>query len=124
MFFRVIDDIFFVFSSTKGAPEGLLDRCTHARVQGNKIPMSPAIKNEIMKHVKSYGTGEPLFLTTLLTLQHMNYSKYILSYGYLIGFLYLQDVTHSGVLLWPPLITHQGERIWTWKTPENSFSMR
>lgn len=56
--------------------------------------MSPAIKNEIMKHVKSYGTGEPLFLTILLTLQHMNYSKYILSYGYLIGFLYLQDVTH------------------------------
>lgn len=41
----------------KGAPEGLLDRCTHARVQGSKIPMSPAIKNEIMKHVKSYGTG-------------------------------------------------------------------
>ncbi|XP_061189819.1 calcium-transporting ATPase sarcoplasmic/endoplasmic reticulum type-like isoform X3 [Saccostrea echinata] len=41
----------------KGAPEGLLDRCTHVRVQGNKIPMSPAIKNEIMKHVKSYGTG-------------------------------------------------------------------
>nr|XP_022343186.1 calcium-transporting ATPase sarcoplasmic/endoplasmic reticulum type-like isoform X9 [Crassostrea virginica] len=41
----------------KGAPEGLLDRCTHVRVQGSKIPMSPAIKNEIMKHVKSYGTG-------------------------------------------------------------------
>ncbi|KAJ8312747.1 hypothetical protein KUTeg_010120 [Tegillarca granosa] len=41
----------------KGAPEGLLDRCTHVRVDGNKIPMSPAIKNEIMKHVKAYGTG-------------------------------------------------------------------
>lgn len=41
----------------KGAPEGLLDRCTHARVGGNKVPMSPAIKNEIMKHVRAYGTG-------------------------------------------------------------------
>ncbi|KAL3856793.1 hypothetical protein ACJMK2_011510 [Sinanodonta woodiana] len=41
----------------KGAPEGLLDRCTHVRVGGNKVPMSPAIKNEIMKHVKAYGTG-------------------------------------------------------------------
>lgn len=41
----------------KGAPEGLLDRCTHVRMQGNKVPMSPAIKNEIMKLVKAYGTG-------------------------------------------------------------------
>ncbi|XP_052799678.1 calcium-transporting ATPase sarcoplasmic/endoplasmic reticulum type-like isoform X3 [Mya arenaria] len=41
----------------KGAPEGLLDRCTHARVAGNKVPMSPTIKEEIMKHVKAYGTG-------------------------------------------------------------------
>lgn len=41
----------------KGAPEGLLDRCTHARVGNTKVPMSPAIKNEIMKHVRSYGTG-------------------------------------------------------------------
>ncbi|CAG5118220.1 unnamed protein product, partial [Candidula unifasciata] len=41
----------------KGAPEGLLDRCTHVRVGQNKVPMSPAIKNEIMKLTKLYGTG-------------------------------------------------------------------
>ncbi|GFR95054.1 calcium-transporting ATPase sarcoplasmic/endoplasmic reticulum type [Elysia marginata] len=41
----------------KGAPEGLLDRCTHVRVGQNKVPMSPAIKNEIMKLTKTYGTG-------------------------------------------------------------------
>ncbi|XP_059169891.1 sarcoplasmic/endoplasmic reticulum calcium ATPase 1-like isoform X1 [Physella acuta] len=41
----------------KGAPEGLLDRCTHVRVGANKVPMSPAIKNEIMKLTKLYGTG-------------------------------------------------------------------
>ena len=34
-----------------------MDRCTHVRLGNNKVPMSPAIKNEIMKHVKSYGTG-------------------------------------------------------------------
>ncbi|XP_046379203.1 calcium-transporting ATPase sarcoplasmic/endoplasmic reticulum type-like isoform X1 [Haliotis rufescens] len=41
----------------KGAPEGLLDRCTHVRVGGNKVPMSSAIKSEILKHTKAYGTG-------------------------------------------------------------------
>jgi len=41
----------------KGAPEGLLDRCTHVRVGANKVPMSQAIKNEIMKHTLAYGTG-------------------------------------------------------------------
>ncbi|KAH3887742.1 hypothetical protein DPMN_011761, partial [Dreissena polymorpha] len=41
----------------KGAPEGLLDRCTHVRVQGNKVPMSPVIREEIMKLVRAYGTG-------------------------------------------------------------------
>ncbi|KAK7088023.1 hypothetical protein V1264_022001 [Littorina saxatilis] len=41
----------------KGAPEGLLDRCTHVRIGHNKVPMSPAIKNEIMKLTKIYGTG-------------------------------------------------------------------
>ncbi|CAC5382028.1 ATP2A [Mytilus coruscus] len=41
----------------KGAPEGVLDRCTHVRVGSTKVPMSPAIKNDIMKHVAAYGTG-------------------------------------------------------------------
>ncbi|PAA81520.1 hypothetical protein BOX15_Mlig019375g6 [Macrostomum lignano] len=41
----------------KGAPEGVLDRCTHVRVGKNKVPMTPALKEEIMKHTASYGTG-------------------------------------------------------------------
>jgi Ca2+ transporting ATPase len=41
----------------KGAPEGVLDRCTFVRVGANKVPMTPALKAEIMKHVKFYGTG-------------------------------------------------------------------
>ncbi|KAI0226747.1 Calcium-transporting ATPase sarcoplasmic/endoplasmic reticulum type [Lamellibrachia satsuma] len=40
-----------------GAPEGLLERCSFVRVGTNKVPMTPAIKAEIMKHVRYYGTG-------------------------------------------------------------------
>jgi len=41
----------------KGAPEGVLDRCTFVRVGNSKVPMTPALKAEILKHCKSYGTG-------------------------------------------------------------------
>ena len=41
----------------KGAPEGVLDRCQFVRVGTQKVPMTPALKAEIMKHVKFYGTG-------------------------------------------------------------------
>nr|UYL70873.1 Atp2a [Platynereis dumerilii] len=41
----------------KGAPEGVLDRCTFVRVGTQKVPMTPALKAEIMKHCKFYGTG-------------------------------------------------------------------
>ena len=41
----------------KGAPEGILDRCSHVRVGTNKVPMTAALKAEIMKLVGSYGTG-------------------------------------------------------------------
>ena len=38
----------------KGAPEGVLDRCTHVRVEGERVPMTTAIKNKILE------TGEVL----------------------------------------------------------------
>jgi len=41
----------------KGAPEGVLDRCTHVRVGTQKLPMTPAVKAEILKHCRFYGTG-------------------------------------------------------------------
>jgi len=41
----------------KGAPEGVLDRCTFVRVGSSKVPMTPALKAEILKNCKSYGTG-------------------------------------------------------------------
>ncbi len=41
----------------KGAPEGVLDRCTFVRVGSKKVPMTPQLKAEIVKHVSNYGTG-------------------------------------------------------------------
>ncbi|CAF0829589.1 unnamed protein product [Didymodactylos carnosus] len=41
----------------KGAPESVIERCTHVRCGTNKLPMTSAIKQEIMKLVHIYGTG-------------------------------------------------------------------
>uniref|UniRef100_A0A0L8FWD6 Calcium-transporting ATPase n=1 Tax=Octopus bimaculoides TaxID=37653 RepID=A0A0L8FWD6_OCTBM len=41
----------------KGAPEGVLDRCTSVRVGKEKVPMTPVVKNEILKVCKTWGTG-------------------------------------------------------------------
>merc|ERR1712110_1269158 len=41
----------------KGAPEGVLDRCTHFRIGGDKQAMTPAIRNKIMATAVAYGTG-------------------------------------------------------------------
>ena len=41
----------------QGAPESIVDRCAFVRVGANKVPMTPAIKAEIIKHCRYYGTG-------------------------------------------------------------------
>lgn len=41
----------------KGAPEGVLDRCTHIRVGTDKVPMTDAIRSKIMDRAVEYGTG-------------------------------------------------------------------
>jgi len=41
----------------KGAPESIMDRCTNVRVGTKKIPLTAALKAEIMKVVTEYGTG-------------------------------------------------------------------
>eukprot|EP00064_Thunnus_orientalis_P000397 superscaffoldBa00000019_g397 len=41
----------------KGAPEGVIDRCTHVRVGNNKVPLSKSIKEKIMSVIRDYGTG-------------------------------------------------------------------
>ncbi|XP_031434357.1 sarcoplasmic/endoplasmic reticulum calcium ATPase 2b [Clupea harengus] len=41
----------------KGAPEGVVDRCTHIRVGSNKVPMTAGIKEKIMSVIREYGSG-------------------------------------------------------------------
>lgn len=41
----------------KGAPEGVLDRCTHVRVGDRKLPMSDKIKRRIVEVTAGYGCG-------------------------------------------------------------------
>ena len=41
----------------KGAPEGVLDRCSHVRIGDKKVPMTDAIKQKILETTYKYGTG-------------------------------------------------------------------
>lgn len=41
----------------KGAPEGVLTRCTHIRVGSDKVPMTDKIRQAIMDRAIEYGTG-------------------------------------------------------------------
>jgi len=41
----------------KGAPEGVLDRCTYVRIGTEKVPMTPAMKQTILETAVAYGTG-------------------------------------------------------------------
>jgi len=41
----------------KGAPEGLLDRCTHVRVGTQKVPMTAGVMEKILAVTRDYGCG-------------------------------------------------------------------
>uniref|UniRef100_A0AAY4D2U9 Calcium-transporting ATPase n=1 Tax=Denticeps clupeoides TaxID=299321 RepID=A0AAY4D2U9_9TELE len=41
----------------KGAPEGVIDRCTYVRVGGNRVPLTQGVKDKIMSVIREYGTG-------------------------------------------------------------------
>jgi Ca2+ transporting ATPase len=41
----------------KGAPESVVERCTHIRVGTQKVPMTPQLKQEILHLVHHYGAG-------------------------------------------------------------------
>ncbi|CAK5063186.1 unnamed protein product [Meloidogyne enterolobii] len=42
----------------KGAPEGVLSRCTHVRIGDQKVPLTPAMTQKIVQHCVKYGTGQ------------------------------------------------------------------
>ncbi|XP_072290239.1 sarcoplasmic/endoplasmic reticulum calcium ATPase 2 isoform X2 [Eucyclogobius newberryi] len=41
----------------KGAPEGVIDRCSHVRVGNTKVPLTTGIKEKILSVIREYGTG-------------------------------------------------------------------
>ncbi|GAB5579026.1 sarcoplasmic/endoplasmic reticulum calcium ATPase 2 [Prionailurus iriomotensis] len=41
----------------KGAPEGVIDRCTHIRVGSTKVPMTPGVKQKVMSVIREWGSG-------------------------------------------------------------------
>ncbi|KAK7919636.1 hypothetical protein WMY93_010920 [Mugilogobius chulae] len=41
----------------KGAPEGVIDRCTYVRVGTTRVPLTNAIKEKIMSVIRDWGTG-------------------------------------------------------------------
>lgn len=41
----------------KGAPEGVLDRCSFVRVGDRRVPMTDSIRNKILETTRHYGTG-------------------------------------------------------------------
>merc|ERR1711962_1517275 len=42
----------------KGAPEGVLSRCSHIRVNGEKVPFTAALKEQTQALINEYGTGQ------------------------------------------------------------------
>lgn len=44
-------------SYSQGAPEGVIDRCTHIRVGSTKVPMTPGVKQKIMSVIREWGSG-------------------------------------------------------------------
>ena len=77
--------ILFVFSflylfalRVQGAPEGVLERCTHVRVGTEKVPMTNLIKEEIMGFVRVYGTGQS-FKVTISSMKNLDWIPLALS---------------------------------------------
>ena len=41
----------------QGAPESILERCEYVRIGRETVPVTEAMKEEIMSNVQIYGTG-------------------------------------------------------------------
>ncbi|XP_051956194.1 sarcoplasmic/endoplasmic reticulum calcium ATPase 2 [Xyrauchen texanus] len=59
----------------KGAPEGVIDRCTHIRVGGNKVPLTAGIKEKITSVIREYGTGRDMLRCLALATRDNPLSK-------------------------------------------------
>lgn len=63
------------YTFLQGAPEGVIDRCTHVRVGSNKMPLTPGIKEKLMSVIREYGTGRDTLRCLALATQDNPISK-------------------------------------------------
>lgn len=64
-----------VCACSQGAPEGVIDRCTHIRVGSNKVPLTPGIKEKLMSVIREYGTGRDTLRCLALATRDSSMSK-------------------------------------------------
>ncbi|XP_042372853.1 sarcoplasmic/endoplasmic reticulum calcium ATPase 1-like, partial [Plectropomus leopardus] len=50
-------DIFFISSSSQGAPESVIERCQYLRVGTGKVTLTPALKDQLLSKIRDWGTG-------------------------------------------------------------------
>ncbi|KAK7895936.1 hypothetical protein WMY93_021261 [Mugilogobius chulae] len=93
-----------------GAPEGVIDRCTHVRVGGNKVKMTPGIKDKLMSVIREYGTGRDTLRCLALATRDTPLSKDSLALEDSSRFIeYETDLTFVGCvgMLDPPRLRWQ-----------------
>ena len=61
----------------QGAPESLLDRCSHVRVGTSVMPMNASIRQEILKNIKFYGTGMPTVYALIVSFKENSHDDII-----------------------------------------------
>jgi len=89
----------------KGASEAVIERCTHARVGGATVPLSPELRSEILKLVLQYGTGRDTLRCLALGVIDEPQDKSTLNMDAPNTFIkYEQNITFVGVvgMLDPP----------------------
>jgi len=89
----------------KGAPEGVLDRCSHIRVGQDKVPMTDGMRQKIMAQAVAYGTGRDTLRCLALATADSPMSPNDMELGDPTKFyLYEKNLTFVGVvgMLDPP----------------------
>lgn len=89
----------------KGAPEGVLTRCSHMRVNGEKVPLTSQMRAEIQELIDEYGTGKDTLRCLAFGTIDNPPSNYDMDLSDAKKFIsYEQDITFVGVcgMLDPP----------------------
>jgi Ca2+ transporting ATPase len=89
----------------KGASEAVIERCTHARVNGASVPLSNELRREILDLVNTYGTGRDTLRCLALGVVDAPINRSEINFNEAGQFVrYEQNITFVGVvgMLDPP----------------------